>query len=128
MVEDTLFTAVKDIGLAAVVVLLSLWGLWKILIPGAIKQYQTQVDYYINEIKALREEARDDKKLMFEAFNRNTEANTKLQGTLDRVNDQLEELSNKVAALNNDVTKVYLILGTEKHLIEKRNAQQNAGD
>lgn len=121
MIEETIFNAVRDIGLAAVIVLLSLWGLWKVVIPGAIKQYQTQVDYYIAEIKGLREESREDKKLMFEAFNRNTEANTKLQGTLDRVNNQLETLTTEVTTLKNDVTKVYLILGTEKQLLERKN-------
>ncbi len=114
-----LFTAIRDVGLAVVIIVLSLWGLWKVVIPAVINQFKTQQDYYIAEIKSLRDEARNDKQLMFEAFRANTEANTQLKNTLEQVNDQLATLSTEVATVKNDMTKVYLILGNDKKLIDK---------
>lgn len=117
MIDANTIASVREFGIAVVIILVSLWGLWKIVVPAIVKQYQTHTDYYVAEIRSLREEASKKDALLFDAFNRNTESNVKLQGTLDKVNDQLVELTSEVQTLKNDVTKVYLILGTEKQLI-----------
>jgi RNAse (barnase) inhibitor barstar len=137
--EITWFTAVRDIGISAVLLLGIGLIIWRLILPAVIRQfdsYQLQQQkaleaaqkqqealqaYYVAEIKSLRDEARQDKQMMFEAFKQNTESNTQLQGTLEQVNSQLSTLTTEIATVKQDMTKVYLILGTDKKLIEKRD-------
>lgn len=101
---SNMFTMIRDVGLVTTIILLCLWGVWQIIIPALIKQQESQMNYYVSEIKTLREDSKLDRDRMFEAFNRNTEVNAKLQNALDQINTQLGELNSEIGLLKKDVT------------------------
>jgi uncharacterized coiled-coil DUF342 family protein len=103
---SAVLAAIRDVGLAAVIILLSLWGIWKVIIPAIIDQQQQQTDFYVAEIKSLRQEAREDKQRMFEAFNQNSEVNKALQAALNNISAQIVELSRDVVALQEKVDSI----------------------
>lgn len=98
-----IINAVRDLGLIAVIILASMWGIWKVIVPAIITQQRTQMTYYIDEIKSLRQESREDKQKMFDAFNRNSEINAKLQMALDAISAQIHELTKDVISLKEEI-------------------------
>lgn len=120
MIDNAVLQAVRDLGLAVVIILITIWGLWKVVIPAIIKNQEEQREYLHSQLKDAIAREHKQQELLFEAFNRNTESNVKLQTTLDSVNVQLRDLTEEVQTLKGDVTKVYLILGSDKRLIQER--------
>lgn len=138
MAETTWITAVQNIGISAVLLLFVGFLIWKIVLPALIryleavqsqqlkqledaqKQQAQQQAYYVKQIETLQADNRQNQQMMFEAFRQNVETNTQLKGALEGVTDQLTTLANEVSAVKNDMTKVYLILGNDKKLIEKK--------
>jgi len=105
--QQFMISAVRDLGLIAVIVLVSMWGIWKVIVPAVINQQQSQMNYYIEEIRSLRQESREDKQKMFDAFNLNSETNAKLQVALNNINAQLYELTRDVVALKEELERIH---------------------
>jgi hypothetical protein len=106
MTEATIFTAIKDVGVTAVVIVLCMWGIWKVVVPALIKDHESQNEYYVKEIQALRTESWENKKLMFDSFSNNTAAITKFQMTVEAISTQLDRLIAEVTILNQDVNRL----------------------
>ena len=122
--------------LAAIATLIAEQGLGTALIIGAIVFFYYKVwpqwiqnqdaqrklteEYRQNtlqEIKELKEDARQDKRLMYDAFLKNVESNVRLSESMDDFTRQLLELKTDMASLKNDVRNVYIIVGKDKKLI-----------
>jgi hypothetical protein len=116
---SVLISAIPNVGLAVLLVLIAAWVIVQVVIPAIIARDKESRDYYIAEIKALRDESRQDKQLMFEAFKESTAANTKLATTLDSITDQLHEMNTELSTVRSDLVKLYQIVGKQMNLIEE---------
>lgn len=96
------------------------YKLWPQWIASQEDQQRITDEYRKNtleEIKDLKNDARDDKKLMYDAFLRNIESNSRLSASMDEFTRQLIELKTDMASLKNDVRNVYIIVGKDKKLL-----------
>lgn len=133
-----IYQLIREVGVVATIVILSFLGVWKVIVPAVVKRWEEankeRVEreaearealeqsrlYLLKELTRMQEESRADKSALLSAYVANTEANTKLAGTLDQINGQLLSLTTEVTTLKGDVSKVYLILGSDRRLIEGR--------
>lgn len=76
-------------------------------------------DRQLDEIKQIREEMRSDQTMMYQAFVKSIEATAKLSGTLEKVNDQLKELTEEVIQQKGDIANLYAVLGVQRNLIKR---------
>ena len=74
----------------------------------------------LSELKEIKEEQRQDKKLMYDAFMKNIESNIRLSESLNDVSAQLSAVKNDVSTLKNDVHTVYVLIGKERQLLDKK--------
>ena len=107
---QVLIQTVSNLGLAVFLILISVYGIWKFIVPSVVKQLEDIQNYYITEIKSLRDEGKQDKKMLFDAFTKQTEASLKLDMTLDSIRKEMSTLSNDVGDLKVDITKLYSII------------------
>lgn len=127
---SVLLTAIPNVGLAVLLVVITVWGIWKLIVPAVIKRWNDEADqrhkreletqqYYIAEIKSLRDESRQDKQMLFAAFKENTAINTKLEQTLSDMQAQLANVSKEVIELRTDTHEIYYLLGEKRGLLRK---------
>lgn len=94
-----------------------IWPQWVQHQEGQRKLTEEYRQNTLLEIKELKEDARHDKRLMYEAFLKNVESNVRLSESMDDFTRQLIELKTDMASLKNDVRNVYIIVGKDKKLI-----------
>ena len=122
--------AVLDLGVTAALFLMTVYGIWKIVIPAVLKQWDVMENaritrenelsnYYRNEVTVARDELKDTRKQFTEALNLNTAAITKMDTTLTVLSTRIEQLSLDHVELRTDILNVYRILGEESKIIER---------
>lgn len=99
---SSLVTLASEFGFAAALVVITLWGVWRYIIPALINRWdeaerartqreQAMHEYYRTEIRSLQEESRSDKIKLLEAFQENTLTMSKTNDLLCMLAKQLEE-------------------------------------
>lgn len=122
--------AVLDLGVTAALIIMTVYGIWRIIIPAVLKQWDameaTRIarekelsDYYRNEVTIARDELKDTRKQFTEALNLNTAAITKMDTTLTVLSTRIEQLSVDHVELRTDILNVYRILGEEDKIKER---------
>lgn len=131
---DTFFKLLSEQGLLVAALVISVVALarwFTTRIYPDIKEYiaalNKRADDYrlsmLQEMKEIKEEARTDKKLMYDAFMRNIESNIKLSESLNDVSAQLSAVKNDVSTLKNDVHTVYVLIGKDRQLLDKKQGE-----
>jgi septal ring factor EnvC (AmiA/AmiB activator) len=122
--------ALLDLGVTAALFLMTVWGIWRIVIPAVLKQWETLEttriarekelsDYYRSEVKDAREELKDTRRDFTNALNMNTNAINSMNDTLGKLSTRIEQLSLDHTELRTDISQVYRILGEKRSLIER---------
>ncbi len=95
-------SAASNLGIATFLVVVTIWGLWRYIVPALITRWdeseRTRAErehamhqYYRGEIRSLQEESRADKMKVLEAFQENTLTMSKTNDLLIMLAKQLEE-------------------------------------
>jgi hypothetical protein len=105
-VIDSISTSLLDYGILGIIVLVTIYGIWKVVVPAIISQWQTaekerierekaMAEYYKTEIQSYRAELKHVTAQSIEAFNNNTKA-------LENINVVLSQLSARIETLSSD--------------------------
>jgi uncharacterized coiled-coil DUF342 family protein len=123
-------SSLSEFGVTALILLMTIYGIWRIVIPSVLKQWeeteknriesnQQIAEYYRNEIKSAREELREDKHKLIQAFTDNTRAINHMNDTLTDLTKQITDVTVETKDLKRDIAQVYRILGEKRSLIER---------
>lgn len=122
----TLFTKIiAEQGVGILLIILGLLFFYYKIWPQWVSQQDQQrklTDEYrqstLSEIKELKEDARKDKQLMYEAFMKNVESNIKLQETMADFTSEMGAMKSDLSTVKRDIRTVYILVGANKKLID----------
>lgn len=107
-----------EYGFSTVLVIVFLYGTWKVIIPALLKRWdefektrsqkeEAMHTYYRSEIKELQSESRGDKLKLLEAFQENTV-------TISRTNDLLVLLAKQLEDQAKELTRIKELIMTKE--------------
>jgi hypothetical protein len=119
--------AVQDFGVIAVICLLTVWGIWKYIVPYLItylsnfeKERSERYSELVQEIRLYREalevrvsfaekKAEEDQNQFFQAYTRAIEAQMTLAGAMDKLVNVIDNLESEVAGLEFEVGRMRIV-------------------
>lgn len=124
--EQFIITILETYGIPTAILAAAVYITYKTILPAVIAQWKELNEkgeeyqrFLLEEIKRLRVESAEDKKVTQELVRQNTEAFHLLQRTQELFKNELVEVRKDLAQVKDDVSEVFKIVGERKNLISR---------